>query len=938
MSHTKTILVVVIHTVLATAFAKDMDDLHIKIDVDVTLHRKHQVCLADVRGTAGRISAIRLLPDVREEKALDGLMVLLFWDGSPTPFIVCSLRELLSQISPDGTPVHMPVMIFSEGFRIILECARGPGGRLRGFISYEQTEPPSSTRRVRFDPDIGVTAPQLVDTIRLPQSPVRLGRGEAVEIPNAGFESGDLAPWRDVSWDTTDSRDHFRVYPANTEGIRPRSGAFMAGAVRGANSAGAGRVGGLVPGYRYRLSASVNTWGVDQQGHPDKAKARLGLNTVGTFLLQLHPEEGDVWTTDFSHEKFYFPHCWAARFYAQSHDHWSRISVDARAAGEVACIFMQGAQLLGDVRKWMLFDDVTLENVPVPMGSIQGQVMDAGGSGLGAVVVGTDPWGFCSQTDVEGEFEIGDVPEGVYVLRARHRGRCASVGGIRVLAHQNAKARFTFGEAPAGAVVAPELSAGGDQLINGSFESGDLVGWERAYECDAMAASRATRRVTPREQEFMFGGEHIYHYAGAREIIYQRVPVSFGSKHTFSGWLFAHSADGSKDESVCWLVADPTGGTEFNVASERHNGEWKESSLTFMAEADTVTVGVAMQQRPRVAGGLSDDRGIAGSLPDEDVRTDYNGYYCDDLRLVSAVPDAIAAKPQPRSVRSEQVLGPTPVLPDADTAIITLPDGKTTMVLIRIPAGEFLMGGDSRSGCANNDEFPRHHVQLDSYWIGKYEVTNAQYKAFCDHQNHPYPPDPAFSKVPWVHRDRRYHYGDYMTGMPDHPVVNVTWHDAQVFCRWAGLRLPTEAEWEMAARGPGDSLRTYPWGEQTNPSWTTRTRDNTSIQKPDGNLYTCEVQKFASHKRPDSVGISLLGVGGMGGNVREWCADWYGPYPNSRQINPQGPASGTKRVLRGGCWQGRDYGVITRCSYRDRHEPDYCKWGTTGFRVAASAR
>jgi hypothetical protein len=765
VSHTKTILVVVIHAMLASTFAKDMDDVQIRTDVDVTLHRKHQVCLADVRGTAGRITAIRLVPDVQEDEALDGLMVLLFWDSSPTPFIVCSLRELLSQMGPDGMPVHMPAMIFSEGFRIILECARGPGGSVRGFISYEQTQPPSSTRRVRFDPDIGITAPQVVDTIRLPQSPVRLGRGEAMEVPNPGFESGALAPWRDVSWDTTDSGDHFRVYPANIEGVRPPSGAFMAGAVRSANSAGLVRVGGLVPGYRYRLSASVNTWGVDEQGHLDKAKARLGLNTVGTFLLQLHPEEGDVWTTDFSHEKFYFPHCWGARFYAQSHDHWSRISVDARAVGEVACVFMQGSQLLGDVRKWMLFDDVMLKNVPVPMGGIQGHVVDSGGNRLGAVVVDTDPWGFCAETDVEGEFKIADVPEGIYVLRARHRGRCASIGGIRVLARHNAKARFTFGEAPVGANIDSELSAGGNQLINGGFESGDLVGWERAYECDAMAVDRATRRVAPRAEEFMFGGEHVYHYAGAREIVYQRVPVSAGSRHTFSGWLFAHSADGSEDESVCRLVADPAGGTEFTIASERHSGEWKELSLTLMAEADTVTVGVAMQQRPRAAGGLSDDRGIVGSLPDADVRTDYNGYYCDDLRLVPAAPDAIAAKPQPRPARPEQVLGPTPVLPDADTAIITLPDGEATMVLIRIPAGEFLMGGDSRSGCANNDEFPRHHVQLDSYWIGEYEVTNAQYKAFCDHQNHPYPPDPAFSKIPWVHRDRRYHYGDYMTGM-----------------------------------------------------------------------------------------------------------------------------------------------------------------------------
>ncbi|MCP4251195.1 MAG: formylglycine-generating enzyme family protein, partial [bacterium] len=313
----------------------------------------------------------------------------------------------------------------------------------------------------------------------------------------------------------------------------------------------------------------------------------------------------------------------------------------------------------------------------------------------------------------------------------------------------------------------------------------------------------------------------------------------------------------------------------------------------------------AMARRPRATGGLPDDRGIVGNLEREKVRMDYSAYYCDELCLVPTA-DAQRAKPTtppapPRS--AERAAGPAPELPDADLATITLPDGRTAMEVVRIPGGRFLMGGDSTTGWANDDEFPRHHVTLDTYWIGKCEVTNAQYKAFCDETGHPYPPDPAFSKIPWVHRNRRYHYGDYFTGMPDHPVVNVTWYDVQAFCRWAGLRLPTAAEWEMAARGHGDSLRTYPWGEQTNPAWTTRTRDNLSIQKPDGNVYTCPVDKFASHHRPDKVGASPFGAAGMGGNAREWCADWYGPYAAQPLQNPSGPETGTRKVLRGGCWR-----------------------------------
>jgi formylglycine-generating enzyme required for sulfatase activity len=436
----------------------------------------------------------------------------------------------------------------------------------------------------------------------------------------------------------------------------------------------------------------------------------------------------------------------------------------------------------------------------------------------------------------------------------------------------------------------------------------------------------------------MFGGEHVYHCAGAREIIYQRVPVPKGSRWTFSGRLLAHSADGSRDGAVCRLIVDPSGKTEFATASPEHHGAWAEKSISFVAQAETVTVGVAMAQGPRKVVGPSDDRGIVDHLPREEFRPDYNAYYCDDLRLVSARPEATISKPSHRPQRPRPAAGPRPTLPDADTAGITLPDGKTTLALLRIPAGAFLMGGDNTTGCANDDEFPRHQVTLDAYWIGKYEVTNARYKAFCDDQGYPYPADPGFSKIPWMHRDRRYHYGDYFTGMPDYPVVNVSWHEARAFCRWAGLRLPTEAEWEMAARGHGDSLRSYPWGEQTNPAWTTRTRDNTCPQViPDRYLYTAPVGAFENHKRVYGIGRSAFGVCEMGGNVREWCSDWYGPYGAREQVNPKGPATGIRRVLRGGCWRGRDYGVITRCSYRHRHDPNYYEWGTTGFRVAADA-
>ncbi|MGB9588390.1 MAG: formylglycine-generating enzyme family protein, partial [Armatimonadota bacterium] len=96
--------------------------------------------------------------------------------------------------------------------------------------------------------------------------------------------------------------------------------------------------------------------------------------------------------------------------------------------------------------------------------------------------------------------------------------------------------------------------------------------------------------------------------------------------------------------------------------------------------------------------------------------------------------------------------------------------------------------------------------------------------------------------------------------------------------------------------------------------------------------YTCPVVKHQER------GASRFGVVGLGGNVREWCADWYSSYPSEDQFNPKGPKSGIRKVLRGGCWRGRDYGVQSRCSYRYSWDPSYYQWGTVGFRVAANSQ
>ena len=184
---------------------------------------------------------------------------------------------------------------------------------------------------------------------------------------------------------------------------------------------------------------------------------------------------------------------------------------------------------------------------------------------------------------------------------------------------------------------------------------------------------------------------------------------------------------------------------------------------------------------------------------------------------------------------------------------------------ILIPAGPYLMG-DSQ-----DKDNVVHKVYLDAYWIDNYEVTNARYRQFIEAT--------GYSK-PRYWDDPRYN-GD------NQPVVGVTWEDAQAYCAWAKKRLPTEAEWEKAARG--EKSRLFPWGDVYNTTYA-----NTKASK---------------HKRPLSVGSypegrSPYGLHDLSGNVWEWCQDWHDKdyYPTSPTRNPTGAESGKKRIIRGGGW------------------------------------
>lgn len=269
--------------------------------------------------------------------------------------------------------------------------------------------------------------------------------------------------------------------------------------------------------------------------------------------------------------------------------------------------------------------------------------------------------------------------------------------------------------------------------------------------------------------------------------------------------------------------------------------------------------------------------------------------------------------------------------------------------MVRIPAGTFRMGNNGNEPYTRPNEVPQHTVTLAAYYIGKYEVTRGDYRKFIaagGYGNAAYWSTAGWKwktalnrkePVYWTAKTCFLHIqgecsvetcSRAFTQTDRHPVVGVSYYEAEAFCKWAGGRLPTEAEWEKAARWAQRHARVYPWGD----SWDVQKCNNAG----DSLLPMYQTAPVGSYPS----GVSPYGLHDMAGNVSEWVGDWYQPdyysrTPSGGWINPTGPRAGVCRVFRGGSWQNTSNEC--RCAFRRDFTPD-STWHYIGFRFARSGR
>ena len=283
----------------------------------------------------------------------------------------------------------------------------------------------------------------------------------------------------------------------------------------------------------------------------------------------------------------------------------------------------------------------------------------------------------------------------------------------------------------------------------------------------------------------------------------------------------------------------------------------------------------------------------------------------------------------------------------------------TTDGMVLLPGGEFLMGTNDRDGYPSDGEGPVRRVTLRPFWVDATAVSNAAFGAFVQADGYvtqaerfgwsyvfagllpnDFPRTRAVAQAPWwrqVHGACWRHPEGPQSNIDDranHPVVHVSWNDARAYCRWAGKRLPTEAEWEYAARG-GLVQKRYPWGDELTPGGEHRmniwqgTFPHTNTLE-DGHLGTAPVDMFPPNE---------YGLFNMTGNIWEWCVDWFHStfHVTGSRRNPKGPRAGTHRVMRGGSYLCHaSYCYRYRVAARSANTPE-SSTGNLGMRCVRDA-
>ncbi len=303
-----------------------------------------------------------------------------------------------------------------------------------------------------------------------------------------------------------------------------------------------------------------------------------------------------------------------------------------------------------------------------------------------------------------------------------------------------------------------------------------------------------------------------------------------------------------------------------------------------------------------------------------------------DLTL-SFTPDAVGPATGRMTIYSNDQIWPRDTLAVRGEGVTS--EGTITEREVFVEGGVFTMGDDSQP-----EAMPRHLVSIASFYMDKYEVTNAEFAEFIagggydrrelwtsegwqwrtvshDQNFDPDHPRPMYwgtGETPWA--------TDQYSGGADSPVVGVNWYEASAYARWRGRSLPTEAQWEYAARDRNH--RIYPWGAD----WREGLCNHGKLRSPyydnaDGFAYAAPVGSFAG-------GASPLGLFDLAGNVWEWCKDWYGPYSAQDQTNPVGASAGLERAVRGGSWYGAE--LFCRSFHRDKSQPQM-RYRQGGFRL-----